>query len=68
KDLLAAAAAGVYLLLTEPYAIGDEVKLDGHRGIVQEVDTFVTHIEAEGEEYVVPNDRVFRRGVIIVRE
>jgi len=68
KDLLAAAAAGVYLLLTEPYAIGDEVKLDGHRGIVQEVDTFVTHIEAEGEEYVVPNDRVFRRGIIIVRE
>ena len=68
KDLLAAAAAGVYLLLTEPYAIGDEIELDDHRGIVQEVDTFVTHIEADGEEYVVPNDRVFRRGVVIIRE
>ncbi|MFC7234008.1 mechanosensitive ion channel domain-containing protein [Halosegnis marinus] len=67
KDLLASAAAGVYLLLTEPYAIGDEVEVDGRRGIVQEVDTFVTRVEAEGEEYVVPNHRVFRRGIVVVR-
>ena len=68
KDLLAAAAAGVYLLLTEPYAIGDEVEIDGKHGIVQEVDTFVTRIEADGEEYVVPNDQVFRGGVVLRRE
>jgi small-conductance mechanosensitive channel len=68
KDLLAAGAAGVYLLLTQPYAIGDEVEVDGRRGIVQEVDTFVTRVEADGEEYVVPNDRVFRGGIVVVRE
>jgi small-conductance mechanosensitive channel len=68
KDLLMAATAGVYLLLSEPYAIGDRVEVDGNRGIVQEVDTFVTRIESDGEEYVVPNHRVFRSGIVVVRD
>lgn len=68
KDLLMSAAAGVYLLLTEPYAIGDRVDVDGHRGIVQEVDTLVTRIESDGEEYVVPNYRVFRSGIVVIRD
>jgi small-conductance mechanosensitive channel len=68
KDLLAASAAGVYLLLAEPYVIGDEVEIDGRRGIVQEVDMFVTHVESEGEEYIIPNQHVLRSGVVRVRE
>ena len=67
KDFLAAGAAGVYLLLVEPYTIGDEVEIDGKRGIVQEVDMFVTHIETDGEEYIIPNQRVFRSGIIRIR-
>lgn len=67
KDLLAASAAGVYLLLVEPYAIGDEVEIDEKRGIVQEVDMFVTHIEADGEEYIIPNQRVIRSGIVRIR-
>jgi small-conductance mechanosensitive channel len=67
KDLLAASAAGIYLLLVEPYAIGDEVKIDGQRGIVQEINIFVTHVESEGEEYVIPNQRVFRSGIVRIR-
>jgi len=68
KDLLAAAAAGVYLLLSEPYAIGDEVRVDDRRGIVQEIDMLVTRIEADGEEYILPNHRVFRSGIVRIRE
>ena len=67
KDMLSSAAAGVYLLLTEPYTIGDEVGIDGHRGIVQEIDVFVTRIESEGEEHVVPNRHVFEQGIVRVR-
>ncbi|MFB6235151.1 MAG: mechanosensitive ion channel family protein [Halopenitus sp.] len=67
KDLLASAAAGVYLLLNQPYSIGDEVEIDGHRGIVQEVDLFVTHVETDTEEHVFPNHVVFRNGVARVR-
>jgi small-conductance mechanosensitive channel len=67
RHLLAAAAAGIYLLLTEPYAIGDEVRIDDRRGIVQEVDVFVTRVESEGEEYIIPNQEVFQSGVVRVR-
>jgi small-conductance mechanosensitive channel len=67
KDLLSSAAAGVYVLLTEPYTIGDEVEVDGARGIVQEVDVFVTYVEDDGEEYVIPNRKVVRDGVMRVR-
>jgi small-conductance mechanosensitive channel len=68
KDLVASAAAGVFLLLREPYSVGDEVKVAGERGIVQEVDLFVTHIEADGEDHVIPNHSVFRDGIILIRD
>jgi len=68
KDLLAASAAGIYLLLVEPYAIGDEVEIDDKRGIVQEVDMFVTHIETNGEEYITPTQRGIRSGSVRIRE
>lgn len=68
KDLMTSAAAGVYLLLTEPYSIGDEVEIDGNRGIVQEVDVFVTYVEDDGEEFMIPNRKVLREGAMRVRE
>ena len=68
KQLLAAGAAGLYLVLTQPYSIGDEVEIDDHRGIVQEVGVFVTHVESDGEEYIIPNQRVFESGIVRVRE
>lgn len=67
KDLLAAGAAGIYLIFSEPYAIGDTVNIDGHRGIVQEVDLFATRIENDGEEFILPNHIVLRSGVVRIR-
>lgn len=68
KDMLASAAAGVYLLLNQPYSIGDEIEIDGRRGIVQEVDLFVTHVETDSQEHVFPNHVVFRKGIARVRD
>ena len=68
KDLLTASAAGIYLLLAEPYTIGDQVRIGEKRGIVQEIDVFVTHVEADDEEYIIPNQQVFRSGVVRIRE
>lgn len=67
-DLLRAGAAGVYILLNQPYSIGDRIRVDDSEGIVQEVDMFTTHIESEGEEYIVPNQKVMRSGVVRIRE
>jgi len=63
KHLLAAGAAGIYLLLTEPYSIGDEIEIGDRRGVVQEIDMFVTHVENDDAEFIVPNQRVFQSGV-----
>lgn len=64
QELLASGAVGVYLLLTEPYCIGDEVAIAGQQGIVQEIDLFVTRIDADGEEHIIPNRTVLQRGVV----
>lgn len=63
KDLLAAGAAGIYLLLNQPYGIGDNVEIGRRKGVVQEVTVFVTHVETDDREYIVPNHLVLREGV-----
>ncbi|KPN30408.1 mechanosensitive channel MscS [Halolamina pelagica] len=68
EQLLTSAAAGLYLFLNEPYGIGDRVRIGDQAGVVQEIDVFVTHIESDGEEYVVPNDRVFEGGIVILHD
>lgn len=68
KDLLASGAAGMYLLLSQPYSIGDEVRIADQSGIVQEVDLFVTHVESDSEEYIIPNRHVFEYGVVRIRQ
>ena len=68
QDLLAAGAAGIYLVLNEPYVIGDEIRVNDSTGIVQEINMFVTHIEDNGEEYIIPNHKVFTAGVVRIRE
>ncbi|MFB6082065.1 MAG: mechanosensitive ion channel domain-containing protein [Halanaeroarchaeum sp.] len=67
-QLLVSGAAGVYLLLRQPYGIGDTVAIGDREGVVQEVDVFVTRIETDGREYIVPNYHVFRDGAVLIRD
>ena len=68
KDFLVSSAVGIYLLLNQPYAIGDRIRIGDRTGIVQEVDLFVTTIESDSEEYVIPNRRVFEEGIVKIRD
>lgn len=68
RDLLASGAAGMFLLLNQPYGIGDRVRIGDTEGIVQEVDIFVTHVETDDEEYVVPNRQALTDGIVRVRQ
>ncbi len=68
KDFLVSSAAGIYLLLNQPYGIGDRIRIGEQIGIVQEVDLFVTKIENDGEEYIVPNRKVFEEEIVRVRD
>ncbi|KYH27232.1 putative mechanosensitive channel protein [Halalkalicoccus paucihalophilus] len=62
RDLLASGVAGLYLFLNEPYGIGDRVQIGDRAGVVQEIELFVTRIEDDGTEYIVPNRTVFEEG------
>jgi small-conductance mechanosensitive channel len=68
QDFLVSSAAGIYLLLNQPYGIGDRVQIGDQTGIVQEVDLFVTKIEDDSQEYIVPNRKVFADGIVRIRE
>lgn len=68
KDFLASSAAGIYLLLNQPYGIGDEVRIGDQHGVVQEIDLFVTRIENDEVEFIVPNREVFEHGIVRVRQ
>lgn len=63
KDLLTSGAAGIYLLLRQPYGIGDEIRVGDREGIVQEVDLFVTRIESEEVEHIIPNRELLTLGI-----
>ena len=67
KDLLRAGAAGIYLLLHQPYSIGHTITVNGQEGIVQEVGLFMTRIDANGTEYLLPNHQLLTSGVAISR-
>lgn len=64
RDLLRSGAAGIYLLLNEPYSIGDEIRVGSDVGVVQEVSILVTRIEDDEAEYIIPNHRFFEEGVV----
>lgn len=68
RDLLSSGGAGLYLLLTEPYAIGDRVRIGDVEGVVQEMDLFTTRIETGDAECTVPNRRVLVDGVVRLHE
>jgi small-conductance mechanosensitive channel len=67
-QLLAAGGAGLYLLLSHPYGIGDRIAIGSREGVVQEVDLFVTEIEEDGRVYLVPNHLVLRKGATLIRD
>jgi small-conductance mechanosensitive channel len=51
--------AGILLALSQPLRLGDEVEIDGQRGIVEEIGLTYTFIRAEDEtRVVIPNEKL----------
>ncbi len=68
RDFLSSGAAGLYLLMRQPYGIGDEVTIGDRHGVVQGMDVFVTRVEDGTDEYIIPNSEVLEEGVVRTRE
>jgi len=66
RDVLQNFLAGIILLLTHPFRIGDEVGLDSIEGIVQEIETRATLIKTfDGTLAVIPNANILTRNVTV---
>jgi len=51
--------AGVLIAVTQPLRLGDEVEIEGDRGIVEEIGLTYTWIRTpDGERLVVPNEKL----------
>jgi small-conductance mechanosensitive channel len=66
QNILQNFLAGLLLLWTEPFRVGDEIKLDAFEGKVEEIQTRATIIRTYDERRVViPNADLFTHSVIV---
>ncbi len=66
QNILQNFLAGLLLLWTEPFRVGDEIKLDTFEGTVEEIQTRATVIKTYDErQVVIPNADLFTRSVIV---
>lgn len=66
RDVLQNFLAGILLLLTEPFRIGDEIAISGYEGTVEDVQTRATVLRTyDGRRVVIPNASLFTESVIV---
>jgi small conductance mechanosensitive channel len=66
QNILQNFLAGLLLLWSEPFRVGDEIKIDAFEGRVEEIQTRATIIKTYDErEVVIPNADLFTHSVIV---
>lgn len=66
QNILQNFLAGLLLLWSEPFRVGDEIKLDPFEGTVEEIQTRATIVRTYDERRVViPNADLFTRSVVV---
>src|ERR1700726_2358733 len=67
QDILKNFIAGMFLLVERPFRLGDEITVDNHPGLVENIQMRTTTLRTtEGEQVLVPNSLVYT-GTIINR-
>src|ERR1700736_122191 len=67
QDILKNFMAGLFMLLERPFRLGDEITVDNHTGIVENIEMRATTLRTnEGEQVITPNSLVYT-GTIINR-
>jgi small conductance mechanosensitive channel len=58
--------AGILLLLTQPFEIGDQIRLDSHEGTIESIETRSTSILTyDGRRLIVPNSELLTNIVVV---
>ncbi len=67
QDILKNFIAGIFMLLERPFRLGDEITVDNHTGIVENIQVRATTLRtSDGEQVITPNSLVYT-GTIINR-
>jgi small-conductance mechanosensitive channel len=65
QDVLKNFVSGVYLLMEQPFRVGDRIEVTAQKGVVEKVDIRTTVLRNEHDEHVlVPNYKVFSEIVL----
>lgn len=66
KDVLQNFFAGILILWRRPFIVGDEIKVGGYEGAVEEITTRSTRVHTyDGERAVLPNGDVYTNAVLV---
>jgi len=66
RDILQNFLAGIIILLTEPFRIGDQIVVSGYEGLVENIETRATFLKMyDGRRVVIPNSTLFTDSVTV---
>ncbi len=66
RDIFQNFLAGILILLTEPFRIGDQIIVSGYEGTVEDIQTRATLIKTyDGRRIVIPNAELFTNAVTV---
>lgn len=66
QNILQNFLAGLLLLWSQPFRVGDEIKIDAYEGAVEEIQTRATIVKTyDGRQVVIPNSDLFTHAVIV---
>ncbi len=66
RDILQNFLAGILILLTEPFRIGDQIVFKDFEGTVEDIQTRATMIRTyDGRRVVIPNSELFTNAVLV---
>ena len=65
KDIIANFISGIFIMINRPFKIGDQIKVEGEEGTVQDIQIRATAIKTyDGRKVIVPNSKLYSGTVI----
>ncbi len=66
KDIFQNFLAGLLLLITRPFVVGDQIRFQGEEGTVEDIQTRATFLKTyDGRRVVIPNAELFTNSVVV---
>ena len=66
KDIFQNFLAGILILLTRPFRVGDQIRFKDYEGTVEEIQTRATYIKTyDGRRVIIPNGELYTNSVTV---